>query len=147
MIVLLGFLLAVILLAFLFLRDERVAHSTWRISSARLSGVDLADCFLRTTKRRLDAYHVGEMALTIQPPDRQWLLTLHWDDRVDGTGVAEMILEQAPEMIRLGNVDLGLAIDLIRSPWLVSDRMRRFLRQVHELDPSADVGSHRTPYV
>ena len=130
-----------------YLREERVAHSTWTISSASLGGVDLAQCFLRAAKRRGDAYDVGDETLILQPPDRQWLMTLSWADRADGSGIAEMALDRPPPMKRIGSTDLGLAIDLIQQPWFASDRMRRFLREVRKLDPSADVGSRRTPYV
>jgi hypothetical protein len=70
-------------------------------------------------------------------------LDLEWADRPDGAGVGEMFLEQSPQMVRLGNVDWGLAIDLIKHPWSVADRMRRFVRSVRVLDPTADIGRRR----
>jgi hypothetical protein len=138
-------MLAVFVIAgWVFVREEEVAHATWTIVSPNLSGAELAQCFAQAAGGRFHALEVVEQTVTIQPPDRQWLLTLCWIDRYDGAGVAEMFLEQAPEMVRLGSTDWGLAIDLIRRPWLVSDRMRRFVKDVRALDPSADIGRRRT---
>jgi hypothetical protein len=136
--------LAVLGIVASLVRDELHAHSTWFVSSRRLTGVELATCFKEVAARRFDAWEAGTSHVTVQPPGMDWLLTAKWHDRADATGIAHVYLEGVfLEPFPNGRWPL---LRVIRNPAPIAARIRAFVARVRKLDPDADVGRKRAVF-